>query len=70
MHAVLKTNGRSTLDFCKASDFIVLNGRIGIDKHLSKFACVNAACSSVVDYILSEHTFLIFDRFFFSVDET
>ena len=52
----LSGHHKQLLDFCKATGFKILNGRIGDDGKIGNFTCHTAAGSSIVDYFLTrEH---------------
>ena len=55
------TMGLELINFCKANDFIMLNGRVGKDKGHGKATCKDA---SVVDYIIvSSSLFTLTENF-------
>ena len=60
----LSGHHKQLLDFCKATGFKILNGRIGDDGKIGNFTCHTAAGSSIVDYCLTrEHNFELVDNF-------
>ena len=44
------TNGNNLLEFCKAQNIHILNGRVGQDKNLGKFITRN---NTVIDYCIA-----------------
>ena len=60
----LSGHHKQLLDFCKATGFKILNGRIGDDGKIGNFTCHTAAGSSIVDYCLTrEHNFELMDNY-------
>ena len=48
----LNSSGTDLIEFCKETGFVILNGRVGKDKNVGVFTCINYNGSSVVDYML------------------
>ena len=51
--------GKRLVDMCKSVGLLIMNGRIGKDKGLGNFTCIDTTGKSVVDYILGSPS--IFD---------
>ena len=45
-------HGTELLNFCKATGFRIMNGRVCEDGNVGKYTCIKSAGSSVVDYVL------------------
>ena len=65
---VVNENGRLLLDFCRQSGVRVMNGRIGDDRGVGRYTCVQSNGSSVVDLVLCKQDMMSFFNYF-TVDE-
>lgn len=55
--SVVNNRGHQMLDFCKSLGLRICNGRVGDDRGVGHFTCVNHnGGKSVVDYLLANHT--------------
>ena len=63
-NGVCNSNGVKLLEWCRETGVRIVNGRVGSDKNVGQFTCVNFQGRSLVDYILaSKPMFNLFDTF-------
>ncbi|XP_053395382.1 uncharacterized protein LOC123523921 isoform X1 [Mercenaria mercenaria] len=52
MDKKVNEQGKFLLEFCKSTGLRILNGRMGLDKNIGKYTCINSQGSSTIDYVL------------------
>ena len=63
-NSVCNSNGVKLLELCRETGVRIVNGRVGSDKNVGQFTCVNFQGRSLLDYILSpKPMFNLFDTF-------
>ena len=64
MMVFCNSNGVKLLELCRETGVRIVNGRVGSDKNVGQYTCVNFQGRSLVDYILaSKPMFNLFDTF-------
>lgn len=51
------------MEFCKATSLWIVNGRLGSDRCVGKYTCVNVQGVSITDILLTKGLFQLFDTF-------